>query len=547
MFNPRSSPFTEEVANVLFTTVDVPLRTDHKPIPTEGIFPLRVAEEAQSVWLIPAFAVVGRSSRVTETVDVEGGHTPLVMLHWKIFDPILNPLTGELFKLLFESVDVPVKTDHDPTPIEGIFPFKVAVETQSVWLLPAFEGVGRSSRVTETVDVEGGQTPFVMLHWKIFDPTLNPLTSELFKVLFESVEVPVNTDHKPTPIDGVFPLSVAVETQSVWLLPAFAGVGRSSRVIITVAVDAGQTPLVMLHWKILEPTLNPLTGELFKLLFESVEVPVRTDHDPTPIDGVFPFRVAVETQSVWLLPAFAVVGRSSRVTETVEVEGGHTPFVMFHWKIFEPTLNPLTDELFKVLFESDDVPVKTDHEPTPIDGVFPLSVAVETQSVWLLPALAGVGRSSRVIITVAVEAGQTPLVMLHWKILEPTLNPLTDELFKVLFESVEVPVKTDHDPTPIEGIFPFRVAVETQSVWLLPAFEVVGRSSRVTETVDAEGGQTPFVMLHWKIFDPTLNPLTDELFKLLFESVDVPVNTDQEPTPIDGVFPFNVAEEIQSV
>jgi hypothetical protein len=144
---------------------------------------------------------------------------------------------------------VPEITDQVPIPCKTLFAFNVAVLLQTVCWLPAFEMVGGRSLVIETVDEEGAQTPLVIVHSKILMPGFKAETVDNVLPGFETVEVPVNTDHEPVPIKGAFEVIVAVEEQTVWLLPAAEIVGGRSRAITTVEVEGGQTPLVMRHSK----------------------------------------------------------------------------------------------------------------------------------------------------------------------------------------------------------------------------------------------------------------------------------------------------------
>src|SRR5688572_36081 len=73
----------------------------------------------------------------------------------------------------------PDRTVHDPVPVEGMLPLSVKSETQTVALLPASEGEGKSSRLMTTVDVLGGQTPFVRVHTKLLTPVDRPVAMVL--------------------------------------------------------------------------------------------------------------------------------------------------------------------------------------------------------------------------------------------------------------------------------------------------------------------------------------------------------------------------------
>ena len=63
------------------------------------------------------------------------------------------------------------------------------------------------------------------------------------------------------------------------------------------------------------------------------------------------------------------------------------------------------------------------------------------------------------MVIVEDDEGQTPLEIVHCKILFPNVNPVTVVLLRVGVVIDAVPEKTDQDPVPTEGIFPFKVVV----------------------------------------------------------------------------------------
>ncbi len=109
-----------------------------------GLLPDKVvlAVEAQMVWLEPATAVVGKSSRCMLIVLVDEGHTPLLIVHANTFTPTPKPLMPVVSKVGVTMVAVPDKTVQLPVPMAGVFPFIVAVVAHTVWLGPATEAVG---------------------------------------------------------------------------------------------------------------------------------------------------------------------------------------------------------------------------------------------------------------------------------------------------------------------------------------------------------------------------------------------------------------------
>lgn len=78
---PTEIPVTFVTAFVNEDKAPVPANCIHKPVPTAGVLALSVALLTQIVCEAPAFEIVGGTSRTIVTVDDDGGHVPLVMVH----------------------------------------------------------------------------------------------------------------------------------------------------------------------------------------------------------------------------------------------------------------------------------------------------------------------------------------------------------------------------------------------------------------------------------------------------------------------------------
>ena len=63
-------------------------------------------------------------------------------------------------------------------------------------------------------------------------------------------------------------------------------------------------------------------------------------------------------------------------------------------------------------------------------------------------------------------------------------------------DKAPVPANCIHKPVPTTGVLAFSIALLTQIVWEVPAFETVGGTSLTIETVDDDGGHVPFDMVH---------------------------------------------------
>ena len=77
------------------------------------------------------------------------------------------------------------------------------------------DGVGKSSRLIETVDDVAGQTPFVMVHSKILVPTPREVIPVVARVGVVIIPPPDSRDHEPVPIVGGLPFIVNVVAQTV--------------------------------------------------------------------------------------------------------------------------------------------------------------------------------------------------------------------------------------------------------------------------------------------------------------------------------------------
>jgi hypothetical protein len=114
--------------------------------------------------LLPALEIVGIASTCTVTELLEAGQAPLEIVHTKTFAPVLRPVTVELFEDGVVTVAPPLETLQEPVPTDGELADNVTEEEQTVWLEPALEIVGGASTRMETVLVEAGQLPLVIVH-----------------------------------------------------------------------------------------------------------------------------------------------------------------------------------------------------------------------------------------------------------------------------------------------------------------------------------------------------------------------------------------------
>src|SRR5258707_8980420 len=289
-------------------TVRLPSITVQAPVPTVGVFPARAAVAEQTDWSVPAFAVVGDSPLVMVTVSLVVGQVPFVIVQTNEFAPRVNPVTPDVGELGVVTVAPPAITVHAPEPGEGVLPASVAVVEQTVWSGPAFAAMPSVSRLIVTVSLDGGHDAFVIVQTNVFAPLDSPVTPDVGFPGAVTDALPVITVHAPVPTVGVFPARVAVGPHTVWSGPAFAVVGASSRIIVTVSLDGVQTPLLIVQTNVFAPTESPVTPEVRSAGVVTSDVPAKTVHAPVPTVGVLPARVAVVEQTVWSEPAFDAVG-----------------------------------------------------------------------------------------------------------------------------------------------------------------------------------------------------------------------------------------------
>jgi hypothetical protein len=163
-------------------------------------------------------------------------------------------------------------------------------------------------------------------------------------------------------------------------------------VIVTVSLEAGHVPFVIVQTNVLAPSDNPVTPEVGEPGVVTVELPAITVHAPEPTVGALPARVAVVSQTVWSGPAFDVVGFSSRVIVTVSLDEPHNSVLIVQTKVFAPTDKPVTPEVGEPGVVTVALPAITVHAPVPEAGVLPASVAVVVAHTDVsAPALAVVG------------------------------------------------------------------------------------------------------------------------------------------------------------
>ena len=161
--------------------------------------------------------------------------------------------------------------------------------------------------------------------------------------------------------------------------------------MVTLSKDAAQTPLEIVQRKTLFPTESPDTPDVGEVALSKVAVPETIDQSPVPTDGEFAASVATVEQIVWSVPAFAVVGAACTIIETSSNTSAQAPPGMVQRKVLVPVESEDTEVLANAAFTK--VPVPAITLQTPPEAAVALSVVVEEQIVWSVPAFGESGLS----------------------------------------------------------------------------------------------------------------------------------------------------------
>ena len=141
----------------------------------------------------------------------------------------------------------------------------------------------------------------------------------------------------------------------------------------------GQFPLLIVHFNVaLVPAERPVSADVSLCSVVMLADPDTTLHVPIPIVARFPLRAAVVTlQSVWSLPAAAVVGNALLVMVMLSLLVEQPGDTTIHVNVtFVPAVNPVTVVVGDSGVVIVAVPLVNVHVPTPTVGVLPLSCAV---------------------------------------------------------------------------------------------------------------------------------------------------------------------------
>ena len=316
-------------------------------------------------------------------------------------------------------------------------------------------------------------------------------------------------------------------------------------------VDEQVPAEVIVHFKTLFPSDNPLTVVVGLLELVNIAEPDITLQLPVPVVGVLAAKVVepVVIQIVWLGPAFAMLDAGSTwMVIVLEVDEQVPAEVILHCKILFPNDKPETVVVGLLELVNIAEPDITLHEPVPIVGVFAARVVdpVVIQIVWLGPEFAMLDAGSTWIVMALEVDEQVPAeVILHCKILFPNDKPETVVLG--LFELVKtaLPLTTDQLPVPVVGVLAANVVefVVIQIVCDGPALAILDVGSTCIVMVEDVDEQVPAeVIVHCKILFPKDKPEIVVVGLLEFVNTAEPDTTLHEPVPVVGVFVAKVVE-----
>jgi hypothetical protein len=213
---PSVRPVTVVTGLVEFVIIPPPVNTDHVPVPVVGVLAANVAvgELIHTVWFGPALAILVAGSTIMVIVLAVLEQVPtLVIDHCKILFPNVKPVTVVFGLVELVTTPPPLNTDQVPIPVVGAFAASVAVglEIQTVWFGPALAILVAGSTIMVIVELVLEHVPAeVIVHCKILFPNVNPVTVVFGLVELVTTPPPLNTDHVPVPVVGVFAANVAV-------------------------------------------------------------------------------------------------------------------------------------------------------------------------------------------------------------------------------------------------------------------------------------------------------------------------------------------------
>jgi hypothetical protein len=188
------------------------------------------------------------------------------------------------------------------------------------------------------------------------------------------------------------------------------------------------------------------------------------------------------------------------VIVTLETEFAQGGLEIVHAKTLAPIPKPVMLLVGERELLITPVPDTRVHEPLPTVGLLAAIVVVglKAQIVWFGPALANDGAAFVVIVIFETEEAQGELLIDQVKTVNPGVNPVIEDVGERELVIMPDPETLIQLPIPIEGALAARTVdpAVTQTVWLEPAFEIVGAAIPVIVTFEIEFAQGELEMLH---------------------------------------------------
>jgi hypothetical protein len=309
-------------------------------------------------------------------VDEDAKQGAFEMVHPKTFVPNPKLVIVVFFWVGLVIVPLPEINVHKPVPIIGVLAAIVVdgEEIQSVCVVPAFAGVGRSLTSIDTVDDVDAQGGFEITHSNMFIPKPNPVTEVVGESELVIVPLPDINDQVPIPTVAAleFINAFGLVIQTVWLKPAFAIVGTSFTIIATVDADEAHGGLKIVHSKIFVPNAKPVIFVVGESEFVIVPLPEIKVQAPTPTVAALAAIVVVGEviQSVCVGPAFDTEGISFTTITMVEEDAAHGALEIVHSKTFVPKPKLVIVVFGNAGYVIVPLPETKVHKPVPTIGVF---------------------------------------------------------------------------------------------------------------------------------------------------------------------------------
>ena len=148
------------------------------------------------------------------------------------------------------------------------------------------------------------------------------------------------------------------------------------------------------------------------------------------------------------------------------------------------------------------------------------------------------------ILTLSLELGQTPLLMLQINVVIVLLvKVFAVEVGEAVLFIEHEPLLILHNPLPTSGVFAFKFIVEPlQMLVSFPALATVGLRAKLNTTLSLLGVQEALLIVQRKVYETPAVPVKVEVGEEVFpKDPPAPLTFDQSPVPNAGVLAARVA------